>query len=62
MFDRTIWPWYASKYELQEALGKLKEMIKKHGMRMSVEKTGVMWVGQHSEELNNELALCTLAT
>ena len=45
-----------------------KGVFKKHGLRMSLEKTEVMWVGHQNEELNIRLdgrsskwkALCTL--
>ena len=34
-----------SKQELQEVLEEWKRVFKNHGLGMSVEKTGVMWVG-----------------
>ena len=58
-----------SKQELQEVLEEWKGVFKKHGLRMSLEKTEVTWVGHQREELNIRLdgkeinmwmALCTL--
>ena len=40
------------KQKLLEALEEWKEMFKKHGLRMNLEKTEVMWVGKQREELN----------
>ena len=48
------------KQELQETLDERKEMVQKQGMRMGLEKTEEMWVGQNREELNKGMALCTL--
>ena len=41
-----------SKQELQEVLEEWKGVFEKHGLRMSLEKTEVMWVGHQREELN----------
>ena len=58
-----------SKQDLQEVLEECKGVFEKHGLRMSLEKTEVMWVGHQREELNIRLdckeikqvmALCTL--
>ena len=38
--------------ELQGALEELNEMFKKHGLKMNLDKTEVMWVGKQREELN----------
>ena len=35
-----------SRQEKQEVLGELKEAFEKHGLKMSMEKTEAMWVGQ----------------
>ena len=43
------------KQELQEVLDDWKGVFKKHEMRMSLEKTEVMWVGNQREELNIRL-------
>ena len=44
-----------SKQELQEVLEEWKRVFKKHGLRMSREKTEVMWVGHQREDLNISL-------
>ena len=44
-----------SKQDLQEVLEEWKGVFKKHGLRMSLEKTEVMWVGHQREELNIRL-------
>ena len=44
-----------SKQELQEVLEEWKGVFKKHGLRMSLEKTEMMWVGHQREELNIRL-------
>ena len=44
-----------SKQELQEVLEEQKGVFKKHGLRMSLEKTQLMWVGHQREELNIKL-------
>ena len=44
-----------SKQELQEVLEEWKGVFEKHGLRMSLEKTEVMWVGHQREELNINL-------
>ena len=44
-----------SKQELQEMMEEWKGVFKKHGLRMSLEKTEVMWVGHQREELNIRL-------
>ena len=44
-----------SKQELQEMLEEWKGLYKKRGLRMSLEKTEVMWVAQQREELNIRL-------
>ena len=41
--------------ELQGALEGWTEMFKKHGLKMNLDKTEVMWVGKHREELNIRL-------
>ena len=41
--------------ELHGALEEWNEMFKKHGLKMNLDKTEVMWVGQHREELNIRL-------
>ena len=38
--------------ELQGALEEWNEMFKKHGLKMNLDKTVVMWVGKQREELN----------
>ena len=44
-----------SKQELQEVLEEWKGVFKKHGLRMSLKKTEVMWIGHQREELNIRL-------
>ena len=44
-----------NKQELQEVLKEWNGVFKKHGLRMSLEKTEVMWVGHQREELNIRL-------
>ena len=44
-----------SKLDLQEVLEECKGVFEKHGLRMSLEKTEVMWVGHQREELNIRL-------
>ena len=44
-----------SKQDLQEVLEEWKGVFEKHGLRMSLEKTEVMWVGHQREELNIRL-------
>ena len=44
-----------SKQDLQEVLEEWKGVFEKHRLRMSLEKTEVMWVGQQREELNIRL-------
>ena len=46
---------YDDKRELQEALGEWKELLKAHGLKMSMEKTQLLWIGQQREETNIEL-------
>ena len=41
--------------ELQDALEEWNDMFKKHGLKMNLDKTEVMWVGKHREELNIRL-------
>ena len=41
--------------ELQGALEEWNEMFKKHGLKINLDKTEVMWVGKHREELNIRL-------
>ena len=41
--------------ELQGALEEWNEMFKKHGLKVNLDKTEVMWVGKHREELNIRL-------
>ena len=38
--------------ELQGSLEEWNEMFKKHGLKMNLDKTEVMWVGKQREELN----------
>ena len=33
-------------WEMQELLGEWKEAFGKHGLKISMEKTEVMWIGQ----------------
>ena len=40
-----------SKQELQEVLEEWKGVFKKRGLRMSLEKTEVMWVRHHNKSL-----------
>ena len=44
-----------SKQDLQEVLVEWKGVFEKHGLRMSLEKTEVMWGGHQREELNIRL-------
>ena len=44
-----------SKQDLQEVLEELTGVFDKHGLRMSLEKTEVMWIGHQREELNIRL-------
>ena len=44
-----------SKQDLQEVLVEWKGVFEKHGLRMNLEKTEVMWVGHQREELNIRL-------
>uniref|UniRef100_UPI00358FDCFE uncharacterized protein n=1 Tax=Myxine glutinosa TaxID=7769 RepID=UPI00358FDCFE len=41
-----------SAWEIQEVLGEWKEAFEKHGLKMSMEKTEVMWVGQQRKYMN----------
>ena len=41
--------------ELQDALEEWNDMFKKHGLKMNLDKTEVMWVGKQREELNIRL-------
>ena len=41
--------------EWQGALEEWNEMFKKHGLKMNLDKTEVMWVGKQREELNIRL-------
>ena len=41
--------------ELQGALEEWSDMFKKHGLKMNLDKTEVMWVGKQREELNIRL-------
>ena len=38
--------------ELQGALEEWNDMFKKHGLKMNLDKTEVMWVGKQRDELN----------
>ena len=40
------------RQELQGALEVWNEMFKKHGLKMNLDKTEVMWVGKQREEFN----------
>ena len=44
-----------SKQVLQEVLEEWKGVFKKHGLKMSREKTEVMWAGHQREDLNISL-------
>ena len=44
-----------SKQDLQEVLEEWKGVFEKHGLKMSLEKTEVMWIGHQREELNIRL-------
>ena len=44
-----------SKQDLQEVLDEWKGLFEKQGLRMSLEKTEVMWIGHQREELNIRL-------
>ena len=44
-----------SKQDLQEVLEEWKRVFEKHGLRMSPEKTEVIWVGHQRGELNIRL-------
>ena len=46
---------YANDLKLQEVLEEWKGVFKKHGLKMSREKTEVMWVGNQREDLNTSL-------
>ena len=41
-----------SGQEMQEVLGEWREAFAKHGLKMSMEKTEVMWVGQQRKQMN----------
>ncbi len=41
--------------ELRGALEEWNEMFKKHGLKMNIDKTEVMWIGKQREELNIKL-------
>ena len=41
--------------ESQGALEEWNDMFKKHGLKMNIDKTEVMWVGKQREELNIRL-------
>ena len=41
-----------NREELQGALEEWNQMFKKHGLKMNIDKTEVMWVGKQREELN----------
>ena len=41
--------------ELQGTLEEWNDMFKKHGLKMNLDKTEVMWVGKQREELNIRL-------
>ena len=44
-----------SEADLQEQLVEWKEIFSKHGLRVSLEKTEVLWVGQQKENLDIRL-------
>ena len=44
-----------SGQEMQEVLEEWKEAFGKHGLKMSMENTEVMWVGQQRKEINIRL-------
>ena len=46
---RTIWLLW---WEVHEVLGEWSEAFGKHGQKMSMEKTEVMWVRQQRKEMN----------
>ena len=41
--------------ELQGALDEWNDMFKKHGLKMNLDKTEVVWVGKQRAELNIRL-------
>ena len=41
--------------EWQGTLDEWNEMFKKHGLKINLDKTEVMWVGKHREEVNIRL-------
>ena len=47
--------------EWQSALEEGNDMFKKHGLKMNIDKTEVMWVGKQREELNIRLEGKTLS-
>ena len=47
-----------SKQDLQEVLDEWKGVFEKPGLRMSLEKTEVMWVGHQREELGIQRQKC----
>ena len=44
-----------ARRKAQGALEEWNDMFKKHGLKMNLDKTEVMWVGKHREELNIRL-------
>ena len=44
-----------NREELQGALEEWNDMFKKHGLKMNLDKTEVMWIGKQREELNIRL-------
>ena len=44
-----------NREELQGALEEWNDMFKKHGLKMNLDKTEVMWAGKQREELNIRL-------
>ena len=44
-----------NREELQGVLKECNDMFKKHGLKMNLDKTEVMWVGKQRQELNIRL-------
>ena len=53
----TIWPYIVAedKEELNESLEQWKEAFKQHGLMVNLEKTEVLSIGAHREELHIKL-------
>ena len=48
------------KYELNESVEEWKDAFKQHGLRVNLEKTEVLSIGAHREELNIKLEGMTI--